>query len=75
MSEQFFKPIEEVKFGEVFHFQHSLRPFIIVDYDATEKVFIEVTTGNLYFDYQRQEEGLEFYPHCSVLMNGKIEWI
>ena len=51
----------EVNKGQVFHFEHSLRPFIIVE-DGGEDVFLDIDTWEI-FDFETLEnnEGLYFY--------------
>ena len=50
----------EVNKREVFHFEHSLRPFIIVE-DNGEDVFLNIDTWEI-FDFETLEnEGLYFY--------------
>lgn len=51
----------EVKKGEVFHFQHSLRPFINVSNTEEINLFLDIDEMVIY-DFEALEyEGLEFY--------------
>lgn len=51
----------EVNKREVFHFEHSLRPFVIVE-DSGEDLFLDINTWEI-FDFETLEnnEGLYFY--------------
>ena len=72
----------EVKQGEVFHFQHSLRPFIWVYYqNQDDTLFIDINEDKAYtfcdleFDelsFYEDEEDEDFYGLDVV---GKIEWV
>ncbi len=73
----------EVKAGEVFHFQHSLEPFIYVDYPdcECETMFVNINSNQLYSFVDLDILGLEFYrkddddDFFGVEFDGKIEWV
>jgi hypothetical protein len=51
----------EVKKGEVFHFQHSLRPFINIDSTKETDLFLDINEMVAYCLDDLECEGLEFY--------------
>lgn len=51
----------EVKKGEVFHFQHSLRPFINIDSTKETDLFLDINEMVAYCLDDLECEGLNFY--------------
>ena len=71
----------EVKNGEVFHFQNSIRPFIeIVDINTDEPSFLDLDSYEAYTFDNLPYQGLEFYTKendkyfYGVDVVGKISW-
>lgn len=72
----------EVKNGQVFHFQHSLRPFINVSNSEENIFFLDIHEMKFYDFYEIIEsEELCFYEDendddfLGVEIDGKIEWV
>ena len=75
----------EVKAGEVFHFQNSLEPFVYVDYPDCdfEMMFFNINSNRLYSFVDLDILGLKFYSKdddedfLGVEVDGKIklEWV
>lgn len=73
----------EVKGGEVFHFQHSLRPFIWVERNSMwcNGYFIDIDEFKAYEEEDLLCDGFEFYTKDDdedfkgVEVEGKIEWV
>lgn len=51
----------EIKKGEVFHFQHSLRPFISIDSTEETNLFLDIDEMVIYPFDVLEYEGLKFY--------------
>ena len=51
----------ELKKGEVFHFQHSLRPFVSIDSLEETNLFLDIDEMVVYPFDALEYEGLEFY--------------
>ena len=73
----------ELNKNEVFHFQHSLRPFISVKSNEGEWFFVDIDEGICYNFYDLEFEGLEFYrdetkedeDFMGVEVDGKLDWV
>jgi len=71
----------EVNLNEVFHFQHSLRPFIYFVDSYGFSYFLELDKGIAYDLNGLEYEGLFFYrkeedeDFFGVEVDGKIEWV
>lgn len=67
----------EVEKGEVFHFQHSLEPFVYVD----DGLFINVNTWESYAVMDLNFGGYAFYikeddvGFMGVDVDGRLEWV
>ena len=56
------KEMYQVQKGEVFHFPHSLRPFVLIDYNATDELFLDIDKMIAYsYEDLVTWEGLDFY--------------
>jgi len=56
------KEIYKVKKGEVFHFPHSLRPFVLIDSDDGDELFLDIDKWVVYsYEDLITWEGLDFY--------------
>lgn len=71
----------KVNKGEIFHFQHSLRPFISIDDTGEDTYFLDINECRFYTRYETEEiEGLSFYTDeddddfMGVDVIGKLEW-
>lgn len=70
----------DVKPNEVFHFMHSLRPFIFAE-SGTDFIFIDINEGLAYTFDELEREGLYFYKfeddedYLGVVVDGQITWI
>ena len=51
----------EVDYGQVFHFQYSLRPFILVINDSTDDLFLDIETWLTYTFDELSYDYLTFY--------------
>ena len=51
----------ELKKGEVFHFQHSLRPFVSIDSLEETNLFLDIDEMVVYPFDALEYEGLKFY--------------
>lgn len=73
----------ELAKNEVFHFQHSLRPFIAVKSYEGECFFVDIDEGCCYHLDDLEFEGLEFYrdeteedlDFMGVEIDGKLDWV
>lgn len=62
------KDYTSVKKGEVFHFPHSLRPFVLI-FDGSEDRFLDIDEWESYsYDDIVTWEGLDFYKKDSDSM-------
>ena len=75
------KHIGTVKYGEVFHFKHSLRPFIQVSHIEDDNFFVDIDNYELYTLSELLCEGYDFYldendeNFYGVEVEGHIEWV
>ena len=71
---------ESIKPNEVFHFQHSLRPFISLTNVEGNWLFVDINEGISYSFDDLEYECLEFYTKeddedfMGVKMSGKLVW-
>lgn len=73
----------ELNKNEVFHFQHSLRPFIAIKSYEEDCLFLDINEGKCYTLDELEFEGLEFYKDeteedldfMGVEIDGKLDWV
>lgn len=70
-----------LKKGTVFHFKHSLRPFIEVEDRNEDLGFLDINEMKIYNLDDLESEGLEFYEDETdedfkgIEIDGIIEWV
>lgn len=71
----------KLEYGQVFHFQNSLRPFIGIRNTSGDALFLDIDKMIAYDFDELEYEGLEFYSKeddddfLGVELDGRIEWI
>lgn len=71
----------EVNHSQVFHFQHSLRPFVEVIDTRGEGLFLDVNEMKVYTFEDLEKDELYFYrkdddeDYLGVEVDGKVEWV
>ena len=67
--------------GKVFHFQNSLRPFIVVYDNADNYYFLDLNENKIYTYDELEYEDLFFYhkdeddDFMGVEIDGRVEWV
>ena len=66
---------------EVFHFKNSLRPFVVIEKNDGDYLFVDINNQMAYSFEELEFEGLEFFQKpndddfLGVSVNGILKWI